>query len=77
MEKTLPPNIHTHLCEKAIRARNQRGHVFNASSNVCSHVQTVFPFIDELAHSMKLSLKLVSHILNKSYNIFQSNETLL
>ncbi|KAF5430029.1 hypothetical protein C5S36_14045, partial [Candidatus Methanophagaceae archaeon] len=48
MEKRLPPNIHTPLCEKAIRARNQRGHVFNASSNVCSHVQTVFTFIDEL-----------------------------
>ena len=77
MEKRLPPNNHTPLCEKAIRERNQRGHVFNASSNVCSHVQTVFPFIDELAHSTKLSLNLVSHILNKIYNILPSNETLL
>ncbi len=77
MEKILPQNNHTQLCEKAIRERNQRGHVFNASSNVRSHVQTVFPFIDELAHSMKLSLNLVSHILNKSYNIFQSNKKLL
>jgi restriction endonuclease len=59
------------------RQRNQRGHVFNASSNVCSHVQTVFPFIDELAHSTKLPLNLVSHILNKNYNTFQSNEKLL
>jgi hypothetical protein len=77
VEKRLPPNIHTTLCEKAIRERNQRGHVFNASSNVYSHLQTIFPFIDELAHSMKLSLILVSHILNKIYNIFQLNETRL